>query len=213
MTLALPDWLQELADALSELGPARLSPTFPEPPPDALPAAVLMLFSEGGEGPQLLLTERAAHMRQHARQISFPGGRSDPGDHDLVSTALREASEEVGVEPDTVEVFGQLPRIWLPPSNHAVTAVLGYWRQARPLVAKSPDEVANVLQVPISRLADPALRYTVVHPSGYRGPAFDIGADVLLWGFTGGIVARLIDEVGWAEPWDASREISWDSIQ
>lgn len=204
-TDALPTWLHPLADLLDSVEAEQLAPNFPHPPDDARPAAVLMLFADGEHGPELLLTERAATLRNHAGQISFPGGRSDATDRDAVHTALREAEEEVGLDPGEVDVFGTLPTLWLPPSNHAVTPVLGYWRTPHPLAPHSPAEVQQVLRTPLGLLIDPDRRFSVVHPSGWTGPAFDIGADVPLWGFTAGIIARLFERLGWERPWDASQ--------
>lgn len=199
----LPPWLQPLAQLIDSIEAEHLAPRFPHPPADARPSAVLMLFADGVAGGELLLTQRAATLRHHAGQISFPGGRADPQDPAPAATALREAHEEVGLDPGTVEVFGQLPTLWIPPSNHAVTPVLGYWREPhddlRPI---STAEVSAVLWTPIQALTDPGRRFTVVHPSGWRGPAFDLGSPVPLWGFTAGLVARLLDRVGWARPWD-----------
>ena len=198
----LPDWLRPLADLAGSVEASLLSPHFPTVPDDARPAAVLMLFADGVAGPELLLTERSSTMRNHAGQISFPGGKSDPDDSDAPATALREAQEEVGLDPATVEVFGTLPTLWLPPSNFAVTPVLGYWRDPMTLQSASDDEVVTVLHQPIAELLDPANRFSVTHPSGWRGPAFEVGTPMPLWGFTAGIIARLFDVLGWAEPWD-----------
>ncbi len=198
----LPDWLRPLAELAGSVRSSQLSPRFPDVPPDARPAAVLLLFSDGTDGPELLLTERATTMRNHAGQISFPGGKSDPEDADSIATALREAEEEVGLDPSTVDVFGTLPTLWLPPSNFAVTPVLGYWRTPTPLRPVSDLEVVTVLHQPIGELVDPANRFSVAHPSGWRGPAFEVGTPMPLWGFTAGIVARLFEVLGWDQPWD-----------
>lgn len=206
-TPEFPRWLDPMREAFDAVVAEDLAPKFPHPPAEARPAAVLMLFHEIERDPAILLTERSPSLRHHARQISFPGGRSDDTDPDLVFTALREAHEEVGLDAHEVDVFGELPSLWLPPSNHAVTTVLGWWSQARELRAESPDEVARVLPVRIADLMDPARRFSVVHPSGWIGPAFDIGTDVPLWGFTAGIIARLFEYIGWEQPWDDSRVI------
>jgi 8-oxo-dGTP pyrophosphatase MutT (NUDIX family) len=200
----LPDWLRPVEAALDTVTARRLAPNSPAPPDDARPAAVLILFADGVQGPELLLTRRGTTMRNHAGQISFPGGGSDPEDPSAVVTALREAHEEVGLDPTTVEVIGTLPTLWLPPSNFAVTPVLGYWREPEPLVSTSEHEVVEVLHQPIRELIDPANRFSVTHPSGWVGPAFEVGAAVPLWGFTAGIVARLFEVVGWDEPWDTA---------
>lgn len=200
----LPAWLRPLAELAHSVEAEQLAPRFPHPPADARAAAVLICFADGDEGPELLLTERAPTLRNHAGQISFPGGASDPGDADAVATALREAHEEVGLDPAEVAVFGTLPTLWLPPSNFAVTPVLGYWTAPRRLDPVSPDEVGRVLHHPIRLLVDPDNRFSVEHPSGWRGPAFEIGTEVPLWGFTAGIISRLFERLGWAEPWDDS---------
>jgi 8-oxo-dGTP pyrophosphatase MutT (NUDIX family) len=199
---ALPTWLRPLAELASSVQAEQLAPRFPHPPADARPAAVLICFAEGPDGPELLLTERAPTLRNHAGQISFPGGACDPDDADAVATALREAQEEVGLDPAQVVVFGTLPTLWLPPSNFAVTPVLGYWSAPRRLEPVSVAEVGRVLHHPIRLLVDPGNRFSVEHPSGWRGPAFEIGTEMPLWGFTAGIISRLFERLGWAEPWD-----------
>lgn len=206
----LPEWLRPLAEMADSVEAERLAPRFPHPPDDARPAAVLMLFADGPSGRELLLTQRAAAMRNHAGQISFPGGRTDDGDGTgragAIATALREAKEEVGLDPTSVIVFGVLPTLWVPPSNYAVTPVLGYWTEPRPLRPVSTREVGGVLHQPIDHLLEPANRFSVTHPAGWKGPAFDVGAEVPLWGFTAGVVSRLFEVVGWEKPWDDSIE-------
>jgi len=93
----------------------------------------------------------------------------------------------------------------VPPSNHAVTTVLAWWRDPHDVVAVDANEVAAVVRVPIAHLMEPANRFMVRHPSGWTGPAFDIGADLVLWGFTAGIVARLLAACGWDQPWDTTQ--------
>ncbi len=140
------------------------------PPPDLATrkSAVLILFGESPEGPDILLTERAHDMRTHPGQVSFPGGSSDPGETPD-QTALREAEEETGLDPAGVDLFGHLPELWLPPSNHAVTPVLGYWRAVSPVQAVDPREVHAIHRVTIDYLLDPEHRVSVHHPVGVRG--------------------------------------------
>jgi len=201
-----PDWLEPIRHGAASITAADLTGFLP--PPDARPrrGAVLMLFGEGPAGRDLLLTERAHDMRSHPGQISFPGGSVDEGETAL-ETALREAREETDLDPAGVEIFGQLPELWLPPSNFAVTPVLAWWHTPAPVTVVDPAEVNAILREPIDELLDPAHRISVRHPSGYVGPGFTIGEDkdLILWGFTAGIISRLFDFVGWTRPWDESR--------
>ena len=207
-TADLPRWLAPVAEAAATITVDDLTRFVA--PDDAEPrsSAVLMLFSDvdGDDRGELLLTERAHHMRSHPGQVSFPGGSIDPGE-EPVDAALREAEEEIGLDRASVEVFGELPELWLPPTNFTVTPVLGYWRRRGELGAVSADEVHAVHHVAIADLLDPAHRISVRHPSGWTGPGFLIGEhkDVILWGFTAGIVARLLDHLGWSRDWDQTR--------
>ncbi|HET6651174.1 MAG TPA: CoA pyrophosphatase [Nocardioides sp.] len=201
---ALPAWLEPVRRAAREITPEELTRFVPPEDAEAREGAVLMLFGEGPAGPDLLLTERAHDMRSHPGQVSFPGGSSDLEDPGPEATALREAQEETGLDPAGVDVFATLPRLWLPPSNFAVTPVLGWWHTASRVSVVDPREVHTVLRVPIDELLDPQHRVTVRHPSGWRGPAFLIGddKDLILWGFTAGIISRLFDFLGWTREWD-----------
>ena len=198
----LPDWLKPVEALAASVEAEQLAPRFPHPPANARPAAVLICFADGANGPELLLTERATTLRNHAGQISFPGGASDPDDADAVTTALREAEEETGLDPDDVLVFGTLPTLWLPPSNFAVTSVLGYWHAPRTLEPVDVREVGGILHHPIHLLIEPTNRFSVEHPTGWRGPAFEVGSEVPLWGFTAGVISRLFEQLGWEKPWD-----------
>ncbi len=159
-----------------------------------------MLFGEGPEGPDLLLTERSHTMRSHPGQVSFPGGRLDPGET-AEEAALREAWEETGLDPTGVDVVGRLPALWIPFSNHAVVPIIAWWREPSPVTTRSVEEVHAVYRVPLSDLMDPAHRIQVGSPGrgGWLMPAFLIGPekDVILWGFTGGIINRFFTYLGW----------------
>lgn len=208
MSRPRPAWLSPLVEAADRIEADDLTRFVPPPGSDAREGAVLMLFGEGEQGPDVLLTERAHDMRSHPGQVSFPGGSVDPGDASHVAAALREAEEETGLDPAGVDVFGTLPQLWLPPSNFAVTPVVGWWAQESAVAVVDPGEVASVHRTPIAELLDPAHRFTVRHPSGFRGPAFWIGPDkdLLLWGFTAGILSRVFDFVGWTRAWDTTLE-------
>lgn len=200
----LPAWLEPVRRGAERITADELTRFVPPDDADTREGAVLLLFGEGPLGPDLLLTERAHDMRSHPGQVSFPGGSIDPDDPSPRHTALREAEEETGLDPSGVEVFGELPQLWLPPSNFAVTPVLAWWRQESPVHVVDPREVHAIYRVPIDELLDPRHRISVRHPSGWRGPAFLIGddKDLILWGFTAGIIARLFDFLGWSRPWD-----------
>jgi 8-oxo-dGTP pyrophosphatase MutT (NUDIX family) len=201
----LPSWLDPVRRGAETITADELTRFVPPDDADTRQGAVLMLFGEGPMGPDLLLTERAHDMRSHPGQVSFPGGSTDPGDPSPAATALREAEEETGLDPSGVQVFATLPELWLPPSNFAVTPVLGWWREESPVRVVDPAEVHAVLRVPIDELLEPEHRVSVRHPSGWTGPGFLIGddKDLVLWGFTAGIIARLFDFLGWTRPWDA----------
>ena len=204
---SLPEWLEPVRQGALQITADELTRFVPPEGSRTRRGAVLMLFGEGADGPDLLLTERAHDMRSHPGQVSFPGGSVEPDDPSPEHTALREAEEETGLDPSGVDVFAWLPELWLPPSNFAVTPVLGWWREPSEVSALDPREVHAVYRVPIEELLDPEHRVSVRHPSGWRGPAFLIGddKDLVLWGFTAGIIARLFDFVGWTRPWDAER--------
>jgi 8-oxo-dGTP pyrophosphatase MutT (NUDIX family) len=208
----LPDWMRTLASRVSEVPVERVT-RFAPPPEGGRAASVLMLFGTDAPtpdgagtvpGPDVLVLQRASTMRSHAGQPAFPGGAADPGDDGPAGTALREAAEEVALDPSTVEVVTMLPDLWLPASGFVVTPVLGWWREPHEVYAADPAEVADVARVPVSELADPGNRWRVRHPSGYTGPAFAV-RDMLVWGFTAGILATLLDLGDWSVPWDRSR--------
>lgn len=164
-------------------------------------SAVLILIADDERGPDVLLIERAVTLRNHAGQPAFPGGGTDPGDADPAATALREAAEEVALDPSGVSVLATLPPLFLEPSGYVVTPVLAYWHQPGPVRVLDTAEVASVARIPLTELAEPANRFCVTHPSGYTGAAFGIRGSVV-WGFTAGLLDMLLQLGGWALPWD-----------
>jgi 8-oxo-dGTP pyrophosphatase MutT (NUDIX family) len=209
----LPGWLRPLVERAGEVTPDQLS-RFAPPAEGGRESAILILFGPGTasgepppqEGPvgDVLLIERAHDMRSHPRQVAFPGGAVDPEDDGPVAAALREATEETGLDPAGVDVVATLPALFLPPSGFIVTPVLGWWREPSPVSVVDPREVASVHRVPLRALLDPANRMQVTHPSGYVGAAFRVSG-LLVWGFTAGLLDRLLRLAGWEEPWDRDR--------
>ena len=200
---ALDDTLADVpAAASATASPAATSaPAAPVAP--AAPAAL-----------DVLLTRRADHMRHHPGQIAFPGGGEEPEDlGDPVLAALREAHEETGLDPAGVEVLGTLPEVNVAVSNNLVTPVLGWWRLPS-TVAADHSESVSVFRAPVAELLDPANRGTsVLRRDGYvhRGEAFRLHPrfeNRIVWGFTGMLLSRMFDDLGWAVPWDATREFA-----
>jgi 8-oxo-dGTP pyrophosphatase MutT (NUDIX family) len=197
-----PDWLVPLVRAAASVDPAELTQHDLQPPPDATRrAAVLVLFGDGERhGPDLLLQQRAGGLRDHAAQVSFPGGGWEAGDVGPVDTALREAAEETGLDPAGVVPLAVLPELYIPPSGYRVTPVLAHWLDPVAVAPVDPEETAAVVRVPVAELADPGNRFLVRHPSGWVGPAFEV-AGMVVWGFTGGLVDAVLRMGGWERPW------------
>ncbi|GAA4594366.1 8-oxo-dGTP pyrophosphatase MutT (NUDIX family) [Actinoplanes octamycinicus] len=208
----LPSWFEPL---LTRAGRCRTEDfsTLRQPAgSNGRSSAVLVLLGESPPaadtpgGPDLLVLQRAATMRNHAGQPAFPGGATDPEDADAVATALREADEEVGLVAASAEPLALLPELWIPVSRFSVTPVLAWWRQPHPVRPRQVTEVAHVARLPISELADPANRIRVRHPSGWIGPAFQVRG-MLVWGFTAGVISVLLDMAGWTRPWEPGRVV------
>lgn len=202
-----PDWLRPLGEVARSVRPEQLSRFLPPADGSGRHSAVLMLFASpaGLDEADVLLLERASTLRSHPGQSAFPGGATDPGDASATATALREAAEEVGLDPSTVEVLTELPALFLPPSGFVVTPVLAHWARPHPVGVVDTAEVASVHRLPIGELLAPANRFTVRHPSGFVGPGFEVDG-LFIWGFTAGLLSRLLRLAGWERPWDRTVE-------
>lgn len=217
-----PVAVRESLGALARTGVdwSRSRPMLPVPPSTlrpssgsgpVRPAAVLVLFGAlddraavGPDDVDVLLVERAASLGHHPGQIAFPGGRLDPGDDGPVGAALREATEETGLDPGGVDVLGTLAGLPLPVSNHVVTPVLGWWARPSPVGVVDHGECAAVFRVPVSELVDPANRRLARVTRGTASldsPGFQVGGRIV-WGFTGIVLDRVLDGLGWAVPWE-----------
>lgn len=168
-------------------------------------SAVLILLHDGATGPEVLITLRSEGLRSHSGQPSFPGGALELHES-ATEGALRESSEEVGLKGESVDVLAELPQLFIPPSNFHVTPVLGFWREPHPLTTDESEEVVRAELIALDTLANPAHRIMLRHRSGYRGPAFDV-AGMRIWGFTGGILDRLLHHTGFEREWDQERTV------
>ena len=192
-----PAWLRDLAAAAATMDVPRI---LRPPASGGRRSAVLILF---GDGPDLLFIQRSEGLRRHPGQPAFPGGAIDDGDDGPVGAALREAAEETGLDPAGVEVLGTMPELFIPHSGFRVVPVLAWWREPSAVGPVDTGEVAAVERIPIADLADPAHRVMLQNPSGRIGPAFRIGP-MLIWGFTAGLVDRLLALAGWERPWNTN---------
>ncbi|GAB1385888.1 CoA pyrophosphatase [Melaminivora sp.] len=147
------------------------------------------------ERPTVLLTERTAHLSTHSGQVAFPGGRSDPQDADAAATALREAQEEVGLEPEAVEVLGPLAT-YTTGTAFVVTPVVGLVRPGQ-VLRPNPHEVADIFEVPLDFLLDPAhhqrhlLQWQGQQREWFAMPYQDGEQQRFIWGATAGMLRNL----------------------
>jgi 8-oxo-dGTP pyrophosphatase MutT (NUDIX family) len=210
----VPGWLRDLADAASKM---EVNPLAQPPAQGGRASAVLVLFADADDPdgaanpadashPDLLFIQRSADLRLHAGQPAFPGGAIDAGDDGPVAAALREAAEEVGVDPAGVDVVGTLPELFIPRTGFRVVPVLAWWRRPCAVAPVDPAEVAAVERVSVSELADPETRVMVRGPAGFLSPAFRVKG-MLIWGFTAVLVDRLLALAGWERPWDTAKII------
>lgn len=206
---------ETVAAAMRLLGYHDWQPNFdvpdlnrPRKRPEELPgagrfAAVLLLVYSNSHGqPSLILTRRQLDMSKHPGQIALPGGRQDDGES-LRQTALRETCEEIGVEQLRIQVLGELSPVYIPPSDYTVTPFVG-WYDGSPDFIAAEYEVAEILEVQIDRLLDPAtfihgevLTWNKEDPSNPRkiiAPYYAIGLHQV-WGATAVMLDEFIDRL------------------
>jgi len=190
---------QPLPQPPASLTPVRLNSPVPlsfTPDPSTVKqAAVLVLVVPGSDGDaRVILTERVDRGGHHSGEISFPGGRAEPGDADLTATALREAAEEVGLDAASagVRIVGSLDPFWIPVSDFEVTPIVAVAAR-RPRLAAAPAEVARIIEAPIAAFLPGARLETVertIRDWDLRYAAYPIdGARV--WGATARILGQL----------------------
>jgi 8-oxo-dGTP pyrophosphatase MutT (NUDIX family) len=206
-TLPIQDWVGEPALAPERLHPDWLRQRFANPPawvcePSAEPrfnqrpitkAAVLMPIVLQADGLHLLLTQRTAHLNDHAGQVSFPGGRWEEGDASIIETALRETEEEVGLSRRHVDILGVLPE-YLTGTGYLVTPVVALVQPPFELQADT-FEVAEIFQVPLAFLMDGSnhQRRQFEMPGGLGTRTFYAMPyrDFFIWGATAGMLRNL----------------------
>ena len=190
---------QPLPQAPAWLRPERLPEGTPlerpASPANARPAAALVLLYPRADGEAMLvLTERVDYGGHHSGEVSLPGGKVEPGDADAAATAMREASEEVGLdrERDGVEVVGRLDTLWIPPSNFRVEPIVAIAAR-RPAFVADRREVAAILEAPVTAFL-PGVVPVIVDPDPHGRP-IRYGAYLvegrIVWGATAAILGQL----------------------
>lgn len=182
------DTLELLA---ADLGPLEL-----ENAPPATEAAVLLPVVDRPE-PGVILTQRTEHLRRHAGQVAFPGGRIDPEDRDAIAAALREAEEEIGLAPAAVDVIGEIDS-YRTGTGYRITPVLGVVPADVPLRAAEA-EVAAIFEVPLAFLLDPA---NVAVRQAEWGGVLRTYREILwqerrIWGATAAMIVNLQRRLAW----------------
>ncbi|GAB4352081.1 MAG: hypothetical protein Kow006_16480 [Gammaproteobacteria bacterium] len=182
-------------------GDYRLNPAAREPQ-SYIPAAVLVPLVAHESGMTVLLTLRTDHLNDHAGQVSFPGGRVEPGDADSVATALRESEEEIGLPPAHVEVVGYLDR-YRTITGFDIEPVVGIVQPGFEL-APDPFEVAEVFEIPLALILEKSnfVRRSRIH-RGERRHFYEIPHHRFhIWGATAGILHNLCLRANRAAPID-----------
>ncbi len=199
----------QLAGGVADFAPVRgairhrlqgqQGPIFPragEPSPKRrASAAVLVPLIAAETGTRVILTRRAAHLAAHAGQISFPGGRVDDTDSCVIGAALREAEEEIGLDPHAVDILGQMGT-YLTVTGYLVTPVVAAITASVALRA-NPDEVDDIFTVPLSFLRDPDHRRTerLRHEGrGHTVYRYQYGPHDI-WGATAAMLVHLVDHI------------------
>jgi len=185
-------------------------------------AAVLVLFSGPADSPNgglpddadLLVTVRASTLRHHAGQAAFPGGAADPGDDGPIFTAMREATEETGIDTSRLTPLATLEKMFIPPSGFHVVPVLAYSPDPGPVSVIDESETAVVARVPVRAFINPENRLMVYRRENTRrlaGPAFLLN-EMLVWGFTGQVISAMLDVAGWTRPWNTEDVRELDEV-
>jgi 8-oxo-dGTP pyrophosphatase MutT (NUDIX family) len=167
----------------------------PEMPGQPKQGAVLLIaYTKNGES-YLVLTRRRDDLNAHAGQISFPGGQREPGET-MQSAAFREADEEIGVSTPALEFLGELTTIYIPPTDFEVHPFVAWHRDA-PIFTPQDQEVAEILEVPISHMMDPSTHHEETWDfQGYKieVPFYLVGPHKV-WGATATIMSEFLERL------------------
>jgi 8-oxo-dGTP pyrophosphatase MutT (NUDIX family) len=194
----LPDVLPPPDPVLMPVIVGGLERRPPQTPPAGRagrPAGVLVLLYAGEDGEaRVVLTERATRDGHHSGEVSFPGGSAEPADADIVATALREAAEEVALDPvaSGVRVVGLLERFWIPVSDFEVTPVVAVAAR-RPALTAAPDEVARIVEPAVARFlpgAPIAMVERTIRDWPLRYGSYEVDG-LSVWGATARILSQL----------------------
>jgi 8-oxo-dGTP pyrophosphatase MutT (NUDIX family) len=187
----IPSYLSTLIGALRVVRPEQLSTNDPLATRVAdRQAAVLILLRASLRGPEVVLLQRNNALRDHPGEVGFPGGAREPTDPGPVATALREAWEEVGIDPASVTPLITLPRLLIRASGFDVTAVVADWRRPHPIHPVDQSETQRVIAIALAEL-NPAARWFHYRASGWSGPATLLDAGTRLWGYTAELLAYM----------------------
>lgn len=160
----------------------------------ARPSGVLILFYPRDGKLFTVLIRRQVYNGVHSGQLGFPGGRKEPNDKDLTATALRESEEETGIHPDQVWIKGHLTELFIPPSNSLVLPSVGISLQ-RPAFQADPQEVAEIIEIPVQELLNPDAQTCKPVTAGYWNaevPCYAI-RELIIWGATAMIISELLE--------------------
>ncbi|RUO26096.1 CoA pyrophosphatase [Aliidiomarina minuta] len=172
----------------------RSSPARPLKMKGLRPAAVLIPLIEGERSIEVVLTKRTQHLRHHAGQICFPGGRQEPADADLKATALREYEEELGVSAEGIDIVGQLPDYPVI-SQFIIRPYVGFLSR-KPEWNPDPGEVADIFTVPLHHLLSQEQHYAYkVERFIYDKIWFIPWQERVIWGATAGIIRNLAEQL------------------
>lgn len=170
-------------------------------------SSVLILLYPANGYISTVLIRRPVYEGVHSGQLAFPGGRKEESDKDLIETALRESFEEAGIKKEEVDVIGKLTDLFIPPSNFLVSPIVGYSR-SRPLFVPDPQEVDEIIEVPLEDLMKPEVNTRKTVSAGdwsAEVPCFYLQNQVI-WGATAMILSEFLEILSEFDPYSTTME-------